>query len=213
MRIILVDDHEFLRDGLRARLSRSAGIEVVGEAGTASEGARVIAETRPDLVLLDLGLPDKTGIELTTEIRAAWPKIKIIVLTGDRNEAATSAAVRAGADGFILKEDAAAELLRAIPVVMAGQAYLSPSAATAVAGALRHRAESKESPRGPQLTERERAVLRGLAEGRSYKDIAASLQVGARTVETYRARLVRKLDCKDRAELVRCAVRLGLVQR
>jgi DNA-binding NarL/FixJ family response regulator len=212
VRIILVDDHEFLRAGLRVRLSQEAGLEVVGEAGSASEAQAVCARTRADLVVLDLGLPDKSGLEMTAEIRATWPKMKIVVLTGDSHESATREAIRAGADGFVRKEEAAAELLRAIRVVMAGESYLSPVAATAVTRGLRQKPPAEVAPAGPALTERETEVLRGLAEGQAYKEIASDMNVSVRTVETYRARVVRKLGCSTRAELVRYAVRQGLVK-
>lgn len=212
VRIVLVDDHELLRDGLRVRLSREPGIEVVGEAGSAKETLAVIEKTRPDLVVLDLGLPDKSGIEVTAEIRAARPATKIIVLTGSNTESAARDAIMAGADGFIRKEDAAGELVRAIHVVLAGQTYLSPAAATAVARALRQPSAPVAAAEVPRLTEREQEVLRILAEGRSYKEIASRMKVSVRTVETHRARLVRKLGYGTRAELVRYAVRLGLIK-
>jgi two-component system response regulator NreC len=212
VRIVLVDDHELLREGLRVRLSREPGMEVVGEAGSAKETHAIIEKTRPDLVVLDLGLPDKSGIEVTAEIRAARPAMKIIVLTGNSTESVARDAIRAGADGFIRKEDAAGELVRAIPVVLAGQSYLSPTAVTAVARALRQPAAASAAANVPLLAKREQEVLRILAEGRSYKEIASRMNVSVRTVETYRARLVRKLGFGTRAELVRCAVRLGLIK-
>lgn len=212
VRIVLVDDHELLREGLRKLLTREAGFVVVGEAGTAGELGAVIGNARPDLVVLDIGLPDRNGIEVAAEIRAAWPKLRLLVLTGDSSEATAREAIQAGADGFIRKEEAARELLRAIAVVMAGQSYFSPLAATSVTKVLRQKPEAAAAAKEPPLTVREKDVLRGLAEGQSYKEIAAAMGVSARTVETYRARLVRKLGCATRAELVRYAVRQGLVK-
>jgi DNA-binding NarL/FixJ family response regulator len=212
MRIIIVDDHELLRRGLRWRLSQSPDLEVVGEAASAREALALIRQIVPDMVVVDLGLPDRNGLELTAEIRAAWPEMKIVVLTGDSNVSAAQEAIRTGADGFVRKEEAAAEIVRAIQAVKAGGAYLSPVATAAVARALRRPPETEVPPAGPQLTEREKAVLRGLAEGQAYKEIAALMNLSVRTVETYRARLVQKLGCRTRAELVRYAVRLGLVK-
>lgn len=211
MRIVLVDDHEFLRIGLRARLTRAeAGFEVVGEAGNAAEACAVVAETQPDLVVLDLNLPGVGGAEVAATIRGQWPKIKILILSGANNEAAAVEAIRAGADGFVRKEEAAGELLRAISVVQEGKTYLSPAAAVSVVHTLRVVPEAR-ADEGSGLADREVEVLRRLAEGLSYKEIAAEMNVGVRTVETYRARIVEKLGCSTRAELVRYAVRQGLV--
>lgn len=211
MRIVLLDDHEFLRDGLRARLQRAGSdFQVVGEAGSAAEAYAVIAETLPDLVVLDLQLPDAGGAEVAATIRSKWPGSKILILSGASDESAAVKALRAGADGFVRKEEAAAELLRAISVVMSGQTYLSPAAAVAIVHTMRPKLEER-APHGPGLADREVEVLRGLAEGLSYKEIAAKIDVGVRTVETYRARIVEKLGCSTRAELVRYAVRQGLV--
>lgn len=212
VRVVLVDDHEFLRGGLRLRLAREAGMEFVGEASTACEALDVIGRTGPDLVVLDLGLPDMGGVEVAAKIRATWPVIKIIVLTGDSNEASPGDAIRAGADGFIRKEDPVESLIRAIPLVMAGQSFLSPVAASMVARALRQPSGSDCAPKIPELTEREQEVLKGIGEGLSYKEIAAQMQISVRTVETYRVRLVRKTGISTRAELARYAVRHGLVK-
>lgn len=212
VRIVIVDDHHFVRAGLRAWLSGETGLEVVGEASGAGEAFELIGRTHPDLVVLDLCLPDKSGLEATAEIRAAWPRIKIVVLTGREDESPVKEAIQAGADGFIRKEEAATELLRAIPAVMAGQSYLSPFAAAAITRELRQPPDAKSAPESPRPTERESEVLRGFAEGLTYKEIAALMQVSVRTVETYRARLIRRFGCKTRAELVRYAVRHGMVK-
>ncbi len=215
LRVVLVDDHELMRDALRVRLSRSAaGLEVVGEACNASEALAEVGKTLPDLVVLDLNLPDQDGASLAAVIRSTWPKTKILVLTGDSNEAVVPKAIRAGADGLIRKEDVAGEIMRAIPAVMAGQSYFSPRAATAIVHELRKRPEPRGEGSGPQLqlSYREKELLHGLAEGLAYKEIAAGMGVSVRTAETYRMRLVRKLGCSTRAELVRYAVRNGLAE-
>jgi DNA-binding NarL/FixJ family response regulator len=212
VRIVLVDDHELVRQGLRRLLTDETGLEVVGEAGSAAEARAVVRKSNPHLVVLDLGLPDTSGIEVAVELRAAWPNLRILVLTGDSHESAAQKAIQAGVDGFMRKEEAAHELLRAISVVMGGQSYFSPLAASAVTRTLRKESASAVEAKRPQLTVRESEVLRGLAEGQSYKEIAAAMQVSVRTVETYRARLVRKVGCATRAELVRYAVRHGLVK-
>ena len=213
VRVVVVDDHEMLRDGLRSLLSREAAkLEIVGEAGSAFAGHALVARMRPDLVVLDLNLPDQNGARLASAIGADWPEAKILVLSGSCTSPDVRDVMRSGAHGFVHKADAANEILRAIPCVMAGQPYFSPGAASAIAHTLWQASEPKAGPKAPALSPREREFLRGLAEGLGYKEIAAQMQVSVRTAETYRARLVQKLGCNTRAELVRYAVRHGLIE-
>jgi DNA-binding NarL/FixJ family response regulator len=212
VRLVIIDDHKLLRDGLRALFSADEDhLLLVGEAGTAHDGYALVERTRPDLVLLDLNLPDQSGARLAAEIRSAWPHIRILILSGSSDQPVAGEVARSGADGFVRKEDAADELMRAIPVIMAGKSYFSPVAADSIARGLWMQTDSKIGSKAPHLTEREREVLRGFAEGLSYKEIAANMHISVRTAETYRARLVQKLGCNSRAELVRCAIRHGLV--
>ena len=209
VRIFLVDDHSMLREGLRLRLQHEPGFTVVGEAGNATETYAGLAQTSVDLVIMDLNLPGENGLVATERIRSTWPDIRVIVLTGD--VAATSAhdAIRSGANGFLRKEDATEELVRAVHAVMAGKAYLSPAGATNVREILLARPPLVAEP---ELSERETAVLKGLAEGKSYKEIASALEVSPKTIETYRVRLVKKTGCATRADLIRFAIRRGLVK-
>lgn len=207
VRIVLVDDHQILRDGLRLRLQQESDFVVVGEAANATEALAQVRATEPDLVVMDLNLPGENGIVATGRIRAAWPKTRILILTGEVAGDAANDAMLAGANGFLRKEDAGEDLVRAIRVVMAGKTYLSPDAAGAVTQALFTKAASS----APALTERELAVLKGLAEGLAYKEIADQLGISAKSVETYRARLVKKTGCATRADLVRYAIRKGIV--
>jgi DNA-binding NarL/FixJ family response regulator len=185
---------------------------MAGEAGTAHEGYALVKREQPDLVVLDLNLPDQHGTRLASEIRKAWPTIKILVLSGSGSGGVATEIARAGADGFVRKEDAAEELLRAIPAVMSGRSYFSPSAADAIAQAMWNDSDSQSATRPARLADRERQLLRGFAEGLSYKQIASQMKVSVRTAETYRARLVQKLGCSTRAEMVRYAIRHGLVE-
>jgi DNA-binding NarL/FixJ family response regulator len=156
---------------------------------------------------MDVTLPDGNGIVAARRIHAARPELKILILTSRIDPQAANEAVMAGASGFIRKEERSDELVRAVRVMLAGKVYLSPDAATAVAGALRDPPKS-----GTVLSERERRVLELVAGGLSYKQMAADLGVSVKSVETYRARLARKTGCSTRADLVRYAVRTGLVQ-
>jgi DNA-binding NarL/FixJ family response regulator len=212
VRLVIIDDHKLLRDGLRALFSTDEDrLLLVGEAGNAHDGYALVERTRPDLVLLDLNLPDQSGARLAAEIRSAWPHIRILILSGSSDQPVAGEVARSGADGFVRKEDAADELMRAIPAIMAGKSYFSPVAADAIARGIWSQTDSKAAAKTPHLTEREREVLRGFSEGLSYKEIAAKMHISVRTAETYRARLVQKLGCNSRAELVRCAIRHGLV--
>jgi DNA-binding NarL/FixJ family response regulator len=207
-RIVLIDDHRIVRDGLQLHLRREVDFDVVGEAGDANEAYACIGRTTPDVAVLDLNLPGAHGLVAARHIRAGWPNVKIIVLTGEAANGLIQEALLAGANGFVRKVDAVDELVRAIRVVMAGKTYLSPDAATVVVGALMQKAAVSAEP---DLSEREFAVLKGLASGMTYKEIADQLGVSAKSVETYRARLAKKTGNSSRADLVRYAVRKGIV--
>ena len=208
VRIVIVDDHTILREGLRLRLQQEEGFEVVAEAVNAAEALACVAKTKPDLVIMDLGLPDESGLVATHRIRELRPETRILVLTGDVSAFAVNDALLAGANGFLRKEDASDELVRAVRALLAGKAYLSPDAATAVTQAL---VGQSSRPKPPVLSEQELAVLRGLADGLGYKEIADQLNVSVKSVESYRTRLVKKTGCATTAELVRYAVRQRLI--
>jgi DNA-binding NarL/FixJ family response regulator len=214
VRLVLVDDHQLLRDGLRLRLRVEPDLEVVGDAGSLAEAYRQIDSTRPDMVVLDLNLAGESGLDAIAKIRGSWPGTRMLVITGTTDPGAARGVAQAGAEGFVRKEDAIDELPRAIRAIMAGRTYLSPEAAAAVTQALREEAPSAASRGAPQgLSERELEVLRGIGEGITYKEIAARLDLSVKSVETYRARLARKLGCTSKVELAHHAVRLGLIQR
>lgn len=215
VRLVLVDDHQLLRDGLRLRLRVEPDFEVVGDAGSLHQAYQVIESTRPDMIVLDLNLPGENGLDAIARIRASWPGTRVLVITGTTDPGAAREVARAGAEGFVRKEDAIEELPRAIRAVMAGKTYLSPEAAAAVTQALREERPAETAATAPAhgLSERELEVLRGIGEGITYKEIAARLDLSVKSVETYRARLARKLGCTTKVELAHHAVRLGLVQR
>ncbi len=208
VRIVIVDDHKILRDGIRLRLQQEDDFEVVAEAGDAREALACVAQTKPDLVVMDLGLPGESGHAATHRIRELRPQTRILVLTGEVAPSAVNDALLAGANGFLRKEEASDELVRAVRVLMAGKAYLSPDAATAVTQAL---IGQLNEPEPPVLSEQELAVLKGLADGLGYKEIADQLDVSVKSVESYRTRLVKKTGCATTAELVRYAVRQRLI--
>ncbi len=204
-RVAIVDDHALMRRGIRLCLERRAAFSVVMEAANADEMYRLIPAANPEIVILDLVMPGDDGVTAIRKIRAQWPQIKIVVFTGSADHEVVGPALLAGADAFLRKENSPREFLRAVEAVVEGKSYLCADAATGLIDAFRN----QSAP--PELTHRESAVLKGIAEGRTYKEIAAALSIGAKSVETYRARLARKLGCASRAELVRYAVRARLV--
>ncbi len=213
-KIALVDDHELVRTGLRLRLQREDGLEVIADVADAAAAYAIIDEKSPDLVVMDLDLPGVDGLAATTTIKSRWPNTRVLALTGSKPANVARAALLAGADGLVFKSEASDDLVRAVRTIAAGKVFLSAEAATALVTALRESTTpgTADVSDHPALSERERAVLKGLADGLSYKEVAAELGVSVKSVDTYRARLAKKLDCSSRAELVRCAVRLGLAQ-
>ncbi len=195
--VLLVDDHPLVRDGLRARLESVADIEVVGEAGDAAEAERQLMACRPNVVLMDIGMREVNGIELTGRLLAHSPGLIVLILSMyDSNEYVESA-MAAGARGYVLKDSPSAEIISAIRTVSAGGSYLSP--------VLAQRLFRKPAGR-VQLSERELEVLALLGLGQSSKLIARSLDIGVRTVETHRQSIRRKLELEGQADLIRYAV-------
>jgi DNA-binding NarL/FixJ family response regulator len=196
IRLMLVDDHPLVRDGLRARLEAVPGLLVVAEADSADAALDVAPGAAPDLVLMDIGLRGVNGIEATRRLRAVLPALRVVVLSMHDNAEYVREAMRAGAGGYVLKDSPAAEIIDAIHAVMGGGQYLSAGIAAAM-----QRPSSDDA-----LTPREREVLALIAEGLSSRDIGERLAMGVRTVETHRTSLRRKLDLASPAALVRYAV-------
>jgi DNA-binding NarL/FixJ family response regulator len=208
IRVVLADDHALMRDGLRAVLAREPDLQLVGEAGDGREALRVAETAKPDVAVLDLAMPLLNGLDAARQL-AAWDRgPRTILITMHTEDHYVLEALRAGVRGYILKKQAAADLVRAIREVAAGRVYLSPEIGAAVAEAIRAGGPLPEE----RLTSREREVLQLVAEGKTTKEIAAILNVSVKTADTHRTRLMQKLDIHDIAGLTRCAIRLGLVQ-
>jgi DNA-binding NarL/FixJ family response regulator len=197
IRLLLVDDHPLVREGLKARLSTVATLEVVGEAGDAAEAAAQVSATRPDLVLMDVGMKDINGIELTRRLLAEHPQLLVLVLSMYDNPEYVNRAMQAGARGYVLKDAPASDIIEAIAAVSAGGTFLSP----AVSGRLFR----SQTPR-PVMSLRESEILACLAKGRSSKQIAQELDLSVRTVESHRQNINRKLNLDGQAELIKYAV-------
>jgi len=207
IRVLIVDDHGVVREGLRAYLELEPDIQVIGEARDGTEAVRRALELSPDVVLMDLVMPNMDGVDATTRIKEQQPAVHVIVLTSFLEDDRVVPAIKAGATSYLLKDVAASDLARAIRGARAGQAQLHPE----VARRLMQQVTAPRKPdAGAQLTEREREVLRLLAEGRSNKEIARALVVSERTVKGHVSNILGKLGLQDRTQAALYAVRHGL---
>ncbi len=211
--IMIADDHTVLREGLRLLLCSYPQFEVIGEAEDGITAVSTALQLKPDVLLLDIAMPNMRGIEAILEIKRLEPDIKILVLSMHDREEYVLQAMKNGADGYILKKSAAAELVAALNHVISGEIYLSPSISRYV---VRNWLRDEESMAGvsraeTKISERERTVLKLIAEGRSNKEVANLLHISAKTVETHRARIMSKLELRTVPDLVRYAIKSGLV--
>ena len=200
IRLVIVDDHSLVRDGLRARMSVVTGLTVVGEAASGAEALLLAEQLAPDLMLVDVGMRGMNGIELATTLRQRHPAIRVLMLSMYDNREYVLSAIRAGARGYVLKESPTEEILAAISAVWSGGTYFSAQVSSVVAQA---------GFGAPQLTAREHEVLLLLAHGRSNKLVAQQLDISVRTVETHRLSLRRKLGVDSASELLKIAVTNG----
>jgi DNA-binding NarL/FixJ family response regulator len=208
VRVVLVDDHPMWRDGVRADLDRDGRSRVVGEASTAAEGVEVAGRERPDVVLMDLNLPGLPGTTAIRRIAERQPGLRMLVLSASAAEADVLEAVKAGASGYLLKSTTGAELADAVQQVAAGEPVFSPSLAALVLGEFRRVAAGDDG--GQELTDRETEVLRLVARGYTYGEIAERLVISVRTVQHHVQSILRKLQLRGRYELMRYAIHRGL---
>ena len=207
IRVLLVDDHLMMRQGLRSLLERH-GFDIVGEASDGREAVRLARQLQPDIAVVDLVMPLLNGIDAAREIAKASRKTKTILLTMHIEDRYVIEALKAGVKGYILKTQAAPDLVVAISEVFKGSTYLSPAASGAVVDAY---LENRHSPE-PTLTSRQRQVLQLVAEGKTTKEVASLLGVSVKTAESHRASLMDRLSIHETAGLVRYAIRIGLIQ-
>jgi two-component system response regulator NreC len=211
IRILLADDHAVLRAGLRVLLSAQADLEVVGEAAEGAEALRLTHSLKPDVVVMDIGMPGVSGIDVTARIRRELTSTKVLILSMHDDQGYLRQALRAGASGYVLKKAADTELLAAIRAAARGEVFLDPNLAKGlVEDVIQPKVHASEPP---ALSEREREVLRFLAHGHTNQQVADRLCISVKSVETYKARLMEKLGLKGRAELVRYALDRGLLKR
>ena len=211
IRIILVDDHGILRSGLRNLLEKHEDMEVIAEAEDGRAAVRLVAELSPDVVVIDVSMPNLNGIEATRQIVSASCKVKVIALSMHSDEQFVAGMLEAGACGYLLKGCNFEELTSAIRAAAAGKAYLSPGVCNLVIGSYLNRgAETSARSASPLLTAREREVLQLLAEGKSTREIASQLYVSIKTAEAHRQHIMNKLNLHSIAELTKYAIREGL---
>ncbi len=212
IKVLVVDDHTLVRDGIRALLSLAADIEVVGEASDGKEALQKVRQLAPDVVLMDLAMPTMGGLEATRRIRREFAGTKVLALTQYDDSEYVIPIIEAGARGFVTKRAAFSELASAIQAVYNGDSYLSPSAAAALVEECQQKPNEKgEKDPYQQLTDREREVLKLVVEGYTAREIADMLVVSPKTVEWYKTSLMNKLDIHNKADLIRYAIRKGII--
>jgi DNA-binding NarL/FixJ family response regulator len=212
IRVLVCDDHMMVRQGVRMVLQAQPDIELVGEAGRGEEACALAEQLRPDVVIMDLSLPDISGIEATRRIKAALPDTRVIALTMHEEEPYVLEVLKAGADGYIVKRSAAADLFNAIRAVTQGQAVLDPLVTRAVVAGYVSRPHFPQTRDQIPLTPREREILILVAEGYTNAEIARKLYISEKTVQTHRSNILDKLGIHDRTEVVRYAIRHGLIE-
>jgi two-component system, NarL family, response regulator NreC len=213
IRLLLVDDHQVVRSGLRMLLASENDVEIVGEAGTAREALEAVKRLKPTVVLMDIGLPDMSGIDATREIKRTNPEVAVVALTIHEDEEYFFKMLEVGAGGYVPKRAAPEELLTAIRAAAAGEVYLYPSMAKLLVKDFLSQDRSNDAVSTLDgLTDREQEVLRYLAEGIANEEIATALVISIKTVARHRENIMQKLGLHSRAELVRYAIRKGIIK-
>jgi len=210
IRVLLADDHGLVRAGMRRLLESIPDIAVIGEAGTGSQALQQARQGRPDVVLMDITMPDMTGLEALARLKQELPRVRVLILSMHDEEAYVTQALQAGADGYLLKDSATAELEIAVRAVAAAEMYLSPAVSRyVVASYLRvvYRVAGEQQ----RLTPRQREILHLVAQGYTNRQIAGLLTISTKTVEAHRAQLMERLNTHDVTGLVRIAMRMGLI--
>ncbi len=212
IRVLVVDDHPLVREGIRHVLNEGSGLEVTAEAASGEEALKLAQSHRPDVILLDISMPGESGLKVATKLRSCVPEARILILSMHDHAEFVLGAVRAGVHGYVLKDSLPVELRQAVRTVYGGEEFFSPPVASRLSAALRGEVPvDAKRQRIESLTKREREVLVHVAMGRSNKEVAAELGISVRTVETHRENLMRKLDIHSVAELTRLALKTGLV--
>lgn len=209
IRVLLVDDHKIMRDGLRLTLGQHKDLQVVGEAGDRKSALERAEQLYPDVIVMDIGLPDADGVDLSREMLKRWPDFRVVILSAVTDQEHLDQAVEAGVSGYILKVNASEDLVRAIRAVKRNETFLSPEVSAVLLTGYKRLRDTRRLENESALSERELQVLKLIAEGRNTKEIASELSLSIKTVETHRARLMSKLGLHNVAELTKYAIRMG----
>jgi DNA-binding NarL/FixJ family response regulator len=210
MRVLIADDHGIVRSGLRLLLERQPDIEVIAEAADGAEAREIAVRERPDLAILDVRMPKLTGLQVTRELKKQAPEVSVLILSMHDDERYLFEALKAGASGYVLKTQADADLVEAIRAVERGEPFLTPAAQQALIKDVLERGRETESEE--ELTPREEEIVKLVAEAHTTRQIAEILHLSEKTVENHRGNAMRKLGMRDRVELVRYAIRRGLIE-
>lgn len=210
--VLVVDDHKILRDGLRAIIERAGEFRVIAEADNGTDAVRLCSETAPDLVLMDVELPDITGIEATRELQRSCPSARVIILSMYGDEETVVSAIRSGARGFVLKKASSADVVDALRIVARGGSYLSSHVSDYLLERIQRGETGDRTAPLASLTHREMQVLRLIADGKSSKEIAGILQLSTETVRSYRKAMMRKLGVNNVAGLIQVAITSGVTR-
>jgi two-component system response regulator NreC len=212
LRVFIADDHAVLRDGLKALVNAQSDMEIVGEANNGQATREKAKELMPDILLMDISMPELNGVAAAELIKQECPSIKIVVLTAYKDRGYLDRFLKVGASGYVLKFSAADELIEAIRLVARGGTYLDPAMADRIADGYLQSQPLKGEVRRKELTRREEEVLRLIAQGHSNKEIGQQLNIAVKTVESHKANLMQKLELRTRTEIVRYALRQGWLQ-
>ena len=212
LRIVVADDHPLMRRGISDLLESEPGWKVVAEAGNGREAVDAVAKVKPDILVIDLAMPELNGLTATREILRSYPRVEVVLLTMHNTEQAIREVLESGARGYVLKSDADQDLIAAVKAVAAGKPFFTPNVAEVVLkGYLGRNTIPEVTEHVSALTTRERQVVQLLAEGKGNKDVAVAMRVSVKTVETHRSNINRKLSIRSTSDLVRYAVRNGIV--
>jgi len=212
LRIFIAEDHETVREGLKLIINQQEDMEVCGEAGDGRAAVKMALELNPDIVLMDVTMPDLNGLKATKKLKELKPQIKILTVTRHSDDSYLQELLRAGASGYILKQSPSTELLRGIRAIARGGNYLDPAIAGRVIGNFTRRAADSEKSIHKSISERETEVLRQIAWGYSNKEIAAQMSISVKTVEAHKSNAMRKLDMGSRIDIVRFAILQGWLE-
>ncbi|HEX8369409.1 MAG TPA: response regulator transcription factor [Pyrinomonadaceae bacterium] len=212
LRIILAEDHETVREGLKLIVNAQSDMEVIAEANNGSAAIKLARELSPDIVVMDISMPELNGLKATKKLKQVCPNVKVLTLTRHTDDAYLQQLIQAGASGYVLKQSAPSELIRAIHAISEGKSYLDPALANKVMGGYASRAASLRGEKTSSVTDRETEVLRLIAWGYSNKEIAARMDISIKTVEAHKANAMQKMDMRSRIDIVRYAILQGWLQ-